>query len=370
MTSAQAADERTVSVSLPGGRGYPVVIGRDLFARAAESAPATVTIVSNPTVLKHYQQQLTDALTRAGKIYETITISDGEEHKNMATVTGILDQLVTAQTKRDGGIIALGGGVVGDIAGFAAAIYMRGIALIQMPTTLLAQVDAAIGGKTGVNHPAGKNLIGSFYQPQSVWCDIDTLATLSTRDFNSGLAEVVKYGLLGTPNAPDFFAWLETNQEKIMVRDATTLTEMIAHSVQCKADIVAADEHETTNRRALLNLGHTFAHAVETATHYQRWTHGEAVAYGLVAAATLSEQLCNLPAAVTTRIKNLLSAFNLPTALPADLTIDSITTAMRLDKKHTHQQQHFILLNAIGRAHHTAVTGTAIIHQTLTHTAA
>lgn len=364
---------RSIDLSLQDGRAYTITIGSNLFARIAAAAPAHSVLISNPTIMNHYRAAITSELDAANKSYETLIIPDGEQHKNMQTINDILDKMVAAQIKRDSGIIAFGGGVVGDIAGFAAAIYMRGIALIQIPTTLLAQVDSAIGGKTGVNHDGGKNLIGSFYQPQSVWCDGSVLATLSEREFNAGLAEVVKYGLLGgaqkasatAENMGDFFTWLEEHQAAIIARDNETLTEMIYQSALCKANTVMTDERETSNHRALLNLGHTFAHAIETVQHYQGWMHGEAVAYGLVAAATLSETLCGLDASVTTRTKNLLANFNLPTQLPPNLAADDIIAAMKLDKKHTHQQQNFILLRALGDAHLHPITTDTPIRQTL-----
>lgn len=362
--------ERSVNVSLKDGRAYDIIIGENLLARAAESAPPHCVLVSNPTIMQHYGNAIDSALQAANKTFDEVIIPDGEQHKNMQTINTIIDSMVAANIKRDSGILALGGGVVGDIAGFAAAIYMRGISLIQIPTTLLAQVDSAIGGKTGVNHAGGKNLIGSFYQPQSVWCDSAVLATLSEREFNAGLAEVVKYGLLCSADekvgdAENFFAWLEAQQQAIINRDRAALNEMIYRSALCKANIVMADEREVSNRRALLNLGHTFAHAIETVQHYGGWMHGEAVAYGLVAAATLSEKICGLDSAVTTRTKNLLAAFNLPTQLDSSLNADDILAAMKLDKKHTHQTQNFILLHTLGDAHLQAIDNIASVQQTL-----
>ncbi len=289
-----------------------------------------------------------------------IILPDGEEYKTFSQVENIINELADIGSfgvgmRRDGTVIAFGGGVVGDVAGFAAAIYMRGIRLIQIPTTLLAQVDAAIGGKTGVNHKSRKNMIGAFYQPAAVFCDTDFLKTLPEREYLSGFAEVVKYALLGDA---EFFSWLEKNAAALMARENTAMQKAIVKSVQMKAKIVAEDEREISGKRALLNLGHTFAHAVENVTGYGEWLHGEAVAAGLVAAAKLSEKMAKkkliekglgFSANDTNRIAALLKKFNLPVSF-SGVNLEKIYEVMGRDKKFTTSEVRFVLMNAIGEA--------------------
>ena len=323
----------TLTVNLPAGaaRSYPIHIGhgllhgRDLLASIIPQRQ--ICIVTNDNVAHHYLAPLTAAL--ADKTVITVHLPDGEAHKNLASYAQILDALVAARYDRDSLIIALGGGITGDIAGFAAATYQRGIAGLQIPTTLLAQVDSSVGGKTGVNHPQGKNLIGAFHQPQAVLIDTATLATLPPREFAAGMAEVIKYGLI---NDPAFFTWLEANHDGIRAHDPALLAEMIAHCCANKAAIVAADEREQ-GVRALLNYGHTFGHALEALTHYQRWKHGEAVAIGSVIATRLGVILDRVSEADAARTAALFAAYDLPTTIPADITTADILDKMQLDKK-------------------------------------
>ena len=323
----------TLTVNLPAGaaRSYPIHIGhgllhdRDLLASIIPQRQ--ICIVTNDNVARHYLAPLTAAL--ADKTVITVHLPDGEAHKNLASYAQILDALVTARYDRDSLIIALGGGITGDIAGFAAATYQRGIAGLQIPTTLLAQVDSSVGGKTGVNHPQGKNLIGAFHQPQAVLIDTATLATLPPREFAAGMAEVIKYGLI---NDPAFFTWLEANRDGIRAHDPALLAEMIAHCCANKATIVAADEREQ-GVRALLNYGHTFGHALEALTHYKRWKHGEAVAIGSVIATHLGVILDRVSEADAARTAALFAAYDLPTTIPADITTADILDKMQLDKK-------------------------------------
>ena len=323
----------TLTVNLPAGAAcsYPIHIGygllhdRDLLAALVPQRQ--ICIVTNDNVARHYLSPLTAAL--ADKTVITVHLPDGEAHKNLASYAQILDALVAARYDRDSLIIALGGGITGDIAGFAAATYQRGIAGLQIPTTLLAQVDSSVGGKTGVNHPQGKNLIGAFHQPQAVLIDTATLATLPPREFAAGMAEVIKYGLI---NDPAFFTWLEANHDGIRAHDPALLAEMIAHCCANKATIVAADEREQ-GVRALLNYGHTFGHALEALTHYKRWKHGEAVAIGSVIATRLGVILDRVSEADAARTAALFAAYDLPTTIPADITTADILDKMQLDKK-------------------------------------
>ena len=346
-----------ISVPLAQG-GYPILCSSGLLAQVEDWLPfvgnGQVAVVSNRKIFDLHGGAIAEALDKRALV---IHLPDGEQHKNLDTWGVIVDQLAAGGMRRDGTLIALGGGLIGDVAGFAAATYMRGVRLLQMPTTLLAQVDAAIGGKTGVNLPQGKNLVGAFYQPAAVLCDTNTLDTLPSREYQAGLAEVVKYALLGDA---DFFVWLEDHADSVLARETAAVLSIVQKSAQMKATIVAADERETGDQRALLNLGHTFAHAIEQTAGYGNWLHGEAVAAGLVAAAILSEQTQQFPAADTDRIINLLRRFSLPTNL-GGTSPDSILKAMLLDKKHTTCnddfaiKQHFIVMDKIGHAFRTAV---------------
>ena len=318
-------DTRSITVEL-GERSYPIVIGGGLLGGGLDlsayvSGPDCL-VVTNETVEPLYLEALTAGLT--DKQVRAISLPDGEAYKTLETVEDILDTLVEGGANRDTTVIALGGGVVGDIAGFAAASYMRGVDFIQVPTTLLAQVDSSVGGKTGVNHAAGKNLIGAFHQPRAVLIDTDTLRTLPDRELRAGLAEVIKYGAIVDA---DFFAWLEANIDALLTCDPEVLAVAIRRSCELKAAIVAEDERES-GRRAILNFGHTFGHAIERCQGYGEWLHGEAVAAGMVMAAQLSA----VDNALAERIGNLLERAGLPTRPPAIAATD-LLAAMGMDKK-------------------------------------
>lgn len=272
---------------------------------------------------------------------ESLLLPDGERHKTLATAAAVLDALADLRAGRDASIVALGGGVVGDIAGFAAACYMRGIGFVQVPTTLLAQVDSSVGGKTGVNHREGKNLIGAFHQPRAVLIDTDVLGTLPDRELCAGVAEVIKHAVIADD---DFFAWLEAHVGDLLEREPAALAHAIRRSCEIKAAVVAADEREA-GQRALLNYGHTFAHAIEHALGYGAWLHGEAVAAGMIMAAELS----GIEAAQRERLRRLIEAAGLPTA-PPDACRSELASAMRMDKKNRAGRVNFVLLRRIGEA--------------------
>ncbi len=316
---------RTITVEL-AERSYPIVIGSGLlggdFDLAEHLAGNDCLIVSNTTVAPLYLEKLTANLS--GASVETIRLPDGEACKTIATASSVLDKLVDSKANRDTTIIALGGGVVGDIAGFAAACYMRGVAFIQVPTTLLAQVDSSVGGKTGVNHVQGKNLIGAFHQPKIVLIDIDTLDTLPDRELRAGLAEVIKYGAIADS---DFFVWLEGNISALLGKDRDALRRAVQVSCEIKAGVVAEDERES-GRRAILNFGHTFGHAIERCQGYGEWLHGEAVAAGMVMAARLS----GIDDADCLRLQQLLEAAGLP-VVPPTIGAEAMLDAMGMDKK-------------------------------------
>jgi 3-dehydroquinate synthase len=328
-----------------GSRSYPILIGRDLLARRAlleeHVSGRDVLLVSNTTVGPLYSAALRRGLE--GRNLVEVTLPDGEAHKTLATVSRILDVLVANRFGRDCTVVALGGGVVGDMAGFAAASYQRGVRYVQVPTTLLAQVDSSVGGKTGVNHPGGKNLIGAFHQPQAVIADTETLRTLPRRELQAGLAEVIKYGLIS--DAP-FFAWLEKHMPELLEGKSEALAHVIEVSCRIKAEIVGRDEREL-GERAHLNLGHTFGHALESATAYRKWLHGEAVGAGLMMAATMSAESGSMDAASVQRVKQLLEAAGLPTG-ERDLTPDTVLQHMRIDKKVQGGRIRLVLLRGIG----------------------
>lgn len=340
------ASQQTISVDL-GERSYPIVIGSGLldggFDLAKFVSGPNCLIVSNETVAPLYLDRILPNLK--GKKIVTLVLPDGEVHKTVATMQKVLDQLVACRANRDTTIVALGGGVVGDIAGFAAACYMRGVAFIQVPTTLLAQVDSSVGGKTGVNHPEGKNLIGAFHQPQVVMIDIDTLDTLPDRELKAGLAEVIKYGAICDI---EFFAWLEQNMPALLAKEPAALIHAVRRSCELKARVVAEDERES-GRRAVLNFGHTFGHAIEHCLGYGEWLHGEAVAAGMVMAAELSG-LCESD---VERHRSLIAAAGLP-VLPPAIDADNWLRAMGMDKKVQQEQLRFVLLKALGDAHITS----------------
>lgn len=338
---------KVIQVRHVGGE-YPVYVGHGLLAMSSiveRHLGGRVLAVTDDNVGPLYLDRLRPPLARIGHS-KSLVLPPGEENKTVEQWQRIIDALVDLKAQRDATVLALGGGVVGDMAGFAASSYMRGINVVQMPTTLLAQVDAAVGGKTGVNHAQGKNLIGAFHQPSAVIVDLDTLQTLDERDYRAGLAEVVKYGAIRDPG---FFAWLDANAEALAARVPDALLEAVYQSIRNKAEVVAADEKEA-GQRALLNFGHTFGHALETATGYTRYRHGEAVAIGMVLAARQSELLGRCPAGSSDRLKQLLTRLGLDTRLPEDANADRLLNLMRLDKKNRADQIRLILLDDIGQA--------------------
>ena len=353
----------TLHVDL-GIRSYPIYIGEKLLSSDSllnnHISSQDAIIISNETVAPLYLDQLTVSLKN--KKIQTIILPDGENYKNLSTMESIFNDLLTHRCARDSTIIALGGGVIGDISGFAAACYQRGINFIQVPTTLLSQVDSSVGGKTGVNHALGKNMIGAFYQPQCVIADIETLHTLPQRELSAGIAEVIKYGLLGDI---EFFHWLEKNVEKLVLLDTDAITYAIQRSCQCKAEIVASDEHEKSGMRALLNLGHTFGHAIETGMGYGKWLHGEAVACGMVIAAEFSERMGWLSKPDVERISNLISNAKLPISIPPELSANRIIELMAIDKKVKDGKLHLVLLQDIGNAVLTSDFDEDLLHKTL-----
>jgi 3-dehydroquinate synthase len=337
-----------VNVAL-GERAYSIHIGRGLLSDPA-SLPVrlsgrTIAVVSNEIVAPLYLPTVHRSLLAAGAKPFPIILPDGESYKNWQTLNQIFDALLERHCERGDTLIALGGGVIGDMGGFAAACYQRGMDFIQMPTTLLAQVDSSVGGKTAINHPLGKNMIGAFHQPSRVLIDIDTLETLPQRELSAGMAEVIKYGLI---RDADFFDWLETHMPGLMARDKTLLAEAICRACRHKAEIVAEDEREQ-GARALLNLGHTFGHAIETGMGYGVWLHGEAVAAGMLMAARLSTLLGWLPATDAARLERLLAAAALPVHAP-DLDEERYLHLMRHDKKVQNGRLRLILMKALGKA--------------------
>ena len=336
---------QTVNVNL-ADRSYTVYIGSGLLGEKhpalSVASGSTALIVSNDKVAPLYLESLKASL--AGADIHHLILPDGESFKTLENWSKIIDKLVQIRATRDATVFTLGGGVIGDMGGFAAASYMRGINFVQIPTSLLAQVDASVGGKTGVNHTMGKNLVGAFHQPASVLIDIDTLETLPAREFSAGLAEVVK---IAAVRDAAFLAWLENNAEAIMAREPEVLTSMIGRSVANKADVVAKDEREA-GVRALLNFGHSFAHALETLTDYTRYLHGEAVAIGMMVASRLSEhrKLCSV--GFSDRLGELLRSFNLPLDLPPELDNADIIETMKLDKKVIAGSVRLILVKSAG----------------------
>jgi 3-dehydroquinate synthase len=333
----------SLSVAL-GNRSYPIHIGSGLISSVDLYAPhigGGVAIVTNSVVAPLYLKAVTKATGPAAEII----VADGEQAKSWQGVERVVDGLINARLGRDGLVIALGGGVIGDLAGFAAAIYQRGVPFVQVPTTLLAQVDSSVGGKTAINHAAAKNMIGAFHQPRAVIADVATLDTLPERELRSGIAEVIKHGL-----ALDaaFVDWLEANIERLLKRDRAALVHAVKKSCELKARIVAEDERES-GARALLNFGHTFGHAIEAGTGYGAWLHGEAVAAGMVMAAELSALMAGLRKTEVGRVRELLRRAGLPLAGPA-LAPERLIELMALDKKAAKGRTRFVVLEAIGRA--------------------
>src|SRR3989338_5805271 len=339
---------QTLTVGLEE-RSYPIHIGSGLLGQAKLLQPCLprkrAAIVTNTTVAPLYLDRLRHTLQRIDVSSVPIILPDGEEYKNSATLNLIYDALLSNHCERSTPLIALCGGVVGDMTGYAAATYLRGVPFIQIPTTLLAQVDSSVGGKTGINHPLGKNMIGAFYQPQLVLADTDTLNTLPDNELAAGVAEVIKYGLI---RDPAFFEWLEQNMDKLLARDTKALQYAIACSCQNKAEVVAADEREN-GERALLNLGHTFGHAIESGMGYGNWLHGEGVAAGTIMAIDLSCRLGWISEQDVERARRLFEKAGLPVISPA-LGVEKYLQLMGLDKKVMGGKMRFVLLKAMGRA--------------------
>jgi 3-dehydroquinate synthase len=337
----------TLNVEL-GTRSYPIFIGKDLLGRPELIEPYVrgqqVMLVSNTTVAPLYLDKVQQAFRKFA--CERVILPDGEEYKTLDTVNRIFDALLEKRFERKCTLVALGGGVIGDMVGFAAACYQRGVSFIQIPTTLLAQVDSSVGGKTGVNHPLGKNMIGAFHQPRCVIADTDSLSTLDDRQLSAGLAEVIKYGLIGDLA---FFEWLETNIHKLLARDPAALAYAIDRSCQLKAAVVAADERES-GIRASLNFGHTFGHAIEAAAGYGKWLHGEAVGTGMLLAADLSARLGMLNPQDVHRIEKMIDSAQLPTRAPAHMDYATFLQYMSVDKKVESGTIRLILLRALGQA--------------------
>ncbi len=354
--------EQTLQVDL-GDRSYPIYIGSSILDSASlyrrHITGKQVLVVTNETVGPLYLRRLLTALD--GYDLAHVVLPDGEQYKTMEVWGRIIDELLVRRFGRDCTLIALGGGVIGDMTGFAAACYQRGVDFIQVPTTLLSQVDSSVGGKTGVNHALGKNMIGAFHQPKCVIADTSSLDTLDDRQLSSGVAEVVKYGLIS--DAP-FFEWLEENVTKLLSRDTAALVYAIARSCQDKADIVSADEREA-GQRALLNLGHTFGHAIETGMGYGEWLHGEAVAAGMAIAVKLSCRLNGLDRAVEMRVNRLLKLARLPIEPPVTLDHEEMISLMSVDKKVINGDLRLVLLKGIGNALVTDQFETLDIIQTL-----
>ena len=339
---------QTVRVAL-GDRSYPVHIGTGLLGCADLVLPAgpfrRAAIVTNDTVAPLYLGPFAAALEAAGVACTRIVVPDGEDHKDWPTLNAVFDALLEHRCDRQTAIVALGGGVIGDLAGFAAATYQRGVPFVQVPTTLLAQVDSSVGGKTAINHPRGKNMVGAFYQPRVVLADMDTLATLPDRELRAGLAEVIKHGAIRDAN---LFSWLETNVDRLLAREPDALAHVVKRSVEIKAQVVAADERES-GERALLNFGHTFGHAIEAALGYGTWLHGEAVAAGMALAGELSVRVGLLDRAELERLVRLLERTGLPAA-PPPLSEHEWLGRMGTDKKARDGELRFVLLHGLGAA--------------------
>ncbi len=343
---------QTLNLDL-GERSYPIHIGQGLLAQAELLSPhihgKSCVTVSNTTVAPLYLSTLEATTAISGRRHSAVILPDGEAYKSLTVLDQIYTHLLEQHADRKTTLIALGGGVVGDMAGFAAASYQRGVNFIQIPTTLLAMVDSSVGGKTGVNHPLGKNMIGAFHQPQCVLIDTDTLHSLPDRELSAGIAEVIKYGLI---RDLDFLHWLDANMERLLARDPEALTYAIHHSCQHKAEVVAADERES-GQRALLNLGHTFGHAIEAAMGYGNWLHGEAVATGMLMAAEHSLLMGWLQAADVDFIRALLQKARLPVEPPAALSGDDFMRYMSVDKKVLDGSLRLVLMQGLG---HSVVT--------------
>jgi 3-dehydroquinate synthase len=352
---------RTVEVDL-GERSYNIFVGEEILSTAGDllkgaGIKGKIAVVTNPTVAQLYLDTLNDALQISGFEVTPLLVPDGEEYKTLATLSTIFDRLVSEKFDRQSCVVALGGGVVGDIAGFAAASYLRGTPFVQIPTTLLAQVDSSVGGKTGVNHPRGKNLIGAFYQPRAVIIDVALLSSLPRRELVAGLAEVIKYGII---EDPILFGCLEDQLDRVLALDRRLLTEVIATSCAIKARVIEKDERED-NYRAVLNFGHTVGHALEAATHYQRLLHGEAVAIGMAKAAAISYQQGFCDAITLSRIIKLIKMAGLATEIPEEVPRQSLTDGIELDKKSADGKIKFVMCTAIGKTCFQSLTTEQIV---------
>jgi 3-dehydroquinate synthase len=333
-----------------GDRSYDISIGSNILDGIGDRLNSLglsprVAIVSNPTVFSLYGERVSGSIRKEGFDPVAVIIPDGEEYKDLVRLNQIYDELLAHGLDRSSALIALGGGVIGDMTGFAASTYMRGVSCIQVPTTLLAQVDSSVGGKTGVNHKLGKNMIGTFWQPKLVWIDVETLKTLPGREIRAGLAEVIKYGVIYDAELFDF---LEAGRDKVLGLDDAALTYIIKRSCEIKADVVSKDERES-GMRVILNYGHTIGHAIETVTGYTRFLHGEAVAIGMCLEARLSQMLNHLDEDQVFRIKALTDSYGLPSEIPEDVDLSGIFSSMRLDKKAVAGELKFVLPEKVGR---------------------
>jgi len=340
---------QTLTVNL-SDRSYPIHVGAEMIERSGQlmqqaGLRGKVAIVTNPTVAQLYLDPVHEALSQAGFETTPVLLPDGEEHKTLKSVSTIYDRLVAERFERKSCVLALGGGVIGDLAGFAAATYLRGIPYVQVPTTLLAQVDSSVGGKTGVNHDAGKNLIGAFYQPKLVLIDVAALRSLPRRELIAGLAEVIKYGVISDRY---LFELLEQNLEKILALDRELLTQIIVRSCENKARVVEADERED-DYRAVLNFGHTIGHALEAATGYRQFLHGEAVGIGMVKATALSVQQGFCDPKSFERITRLIKKAGLPTEFPPGMSVSSLVQGMEVDKKAADGKIKFVISEGLGK---------------------
>ena len=342
---------RTLTVNL-GARAYSIYLGEELLPRTGEflkkiRCEGKVGVITNPTIAALYLKTVEEALARSGFQVIPVIVPDGEEHKNLSSLSVIYDRLIEQRLERNSALIALGGGVVGDLTGFAAATLLRGVPYVQIPTTLLAQVDSSVGGKTGINHREGKNLIGAFYQPRLVLIDVDALKTLPQRELVAGLAEVIKYGII---EDPDLFVLLEQKMERLLALDKTLLLQAIASSCAIKARVVEKDEREE-DYRSVLNFGHTIGHALESLTGYEQFLHGEAVAIGMVQAAYISAREGFCDQASFQRIRRLIGLTGLPTDLPSSVERLQLVKKMEIDKKAAGGKIKFVLCDGIGKTH-------------------
>ena len=355
---------KTVNVDL-GDRSYPIYIGESLFEQpellTRHVHGKQVMVVTNETIAPLYLAAIESMLATADVQVDAVVLPDGEKYKTLETVNLIFDALLEKGHNRTTTLIALGGGVIGDMCGFAAASYQRGVNFVQVPTTLLSQVDSSVGGKTGVNHPLGKNMIGAFYQPQAVLINTDTLITLPPRELSAGMAEVIKYGLIADKS---FYDWIDANIDGLMAGDSELLAEAIRVSCECKADVVAQDEREG-GIRAILNLGHTFGHAIEAHQGYGNWLHGEAVGTGMLMAADYGCRSGALTNAEVADLKAMLVKAGLPVAAPSDMSIEDFLSRMQIDKKVLDGRIRLVLLQSIGNAFVTSDVDQQLLRQTL-----